>query len=157
MPYILQASLQIEREIFENTTVSIGTMWNHGVHLLSGSAYDLNLNPLQGTTTYIVCPPGATTAPCSGPTITLPNMDNGLLTEGRINPNLGQINELISPGQNYYNSFFVQLQRRMSQRPFAAIFLHLCQEHHAGWDGLQQSVRLQQYPRSFAARPAASN
>ena len=114
-PYILQASLQIEREIFENTTISIGTMWNHGVHLLSGSAYDLNLNPLQGTTTYVVCPSGATTAPCSGPTITLPNMDNGLLTEGRINSNFGQINELISPGQNYYNSFFVQLQRRMSR------------------------------------------
>src|SRR3984885_5680531 len=114
-PYILQASLQIEREIFENTTVSIGTMWNHGVHLLSGSAYDANLNPLQGTTTYIVCPPGATTAPCSGQSITLPNMDNDLPTEGRINPNLGQINELISPAQNYYNSFFVQLQRRMSR------------------------------------------
>ncbi len=115
VPYILQASLQVEHEIFENTTLSIGTMWNHGVHLLSGSAYDLNLNPLQGTTTYVVCPPGATTAPCSGPAITLPNMDNDLLTEGRINPNLGQINELISPAQNYYNSFFVQLQRHMSQ------------------------------------------
>jgi len=114
VPYILQASLQIEREISENTTVSIGTMWNHGVHILSGSAYDANLNPLQGTTTYIVCPPGATTAPCSGQSITMPNMDNDLLTEGRINPNLGQINELISPAQNYYNSFFVQLQRRMS-------------------------------------------
>jgi hypothetical protein len=85
------------------------------VHLLSGSAYDLNLNPLQGTTTYIVCPPGTTTAPCTGQTIILPNMDNGLLTEGRINPNLGQINELISPGQNQYNSLFVQLQRRMSR------------------------------------------
>ena len=36
-------------------------------------------------------------------------MDNGLLTEGRINPNLGQINELISPAQNYYNSLFVQV------------------------------------------------
>ena len=115
VPYILQASLQIEREISENTTVSIGTMWNHGVHILSGSAYDPNLNPLQGTTTYIVCPPGTTTAPCSGQTITLPNMDNGLLTEGRVNPNLGQINELISPAQNNYNSFFVQAQRRMSQ------------------------------------------
>jgi len=115
VPYILQASLQIEREILRNTTVSIGTMWNHGVHILSGSAYDLNLNPLQGTTTYIVCPPNATAAPCSGPTITLPNMDNGLLTEGRINPNFGQINELISPAQNYYNSLFVQLQRRMAE------------------------------------------
>jgi hypothetical protein len=115
VPYILQASLQIEREIFENTTVSIGTMWNHGVHLLSGSAYDANLNPLQGTTTYITCPPSATTAPCSGPSLTLPNMDNNLLTEGRINRNLGQINELISPAQNYYNSFFVQVQHRLSQ------------------------------------------
>jgi hypothetical protein len=115
VPYILQASLQIEREVLPNTTVSIGTMWNHGLHILSGSAYDANLNPLQGTTRYIVCPPGAATAPCSGPTVTLPNMDNGLLTEGRANPNLGQINELISPAQNYYNSFFVQAQRRMSQ------------------------------------------
>ncbi|MFZ0951239.1 MAG: carboxypeptidase regulatory-like domain-containing protein [Candidatus Sulfotelmatobacter sp.] len=116
VPYILQASLQIEREIFENTTLSIGTMWNHGVHIISGSAYDVNLEPLQGTTTFIVCPSAATTASsCNGPTYTLPNMDNGLLTDGRINPNLGQIQELISPAQNYYNSFFAQLQRRMSR------------------------------------------
>jgi hypothetical protein len=114
-PYIWQASLQIEREILRNTVASIGTMWNHAVHLLSGSAYDLNLEPLQGVTTYIVCPPSATTAPCSGSAITLPTMDNNLLTDGRINPNLGQINELISPGQNYYNSLFAQVQRRMTQ------------------------------------------
>jgi hypothetical protein len=92
-------------------------MWNHGVHILSGSAYDLNLQPLQGATTYVVCPSGAAIVPCSGPTYTLPNMDNGLLADGRIvNPNtLGQIQELISPAQNYYNSFFVQLQRRMTR------------------------------------------
>ncbi len=114
VPYILQSSLQIEQEITENTTLSIGTMWNHGVHILSGSAYDMNLTPLRGTTTYIVCPANVNTLPCTGPTYTLPNMDSGVLTEGYINPNLGQINELISPGQNYYNSFFVQLQRRMS-------------------------------------------
>jgi len=113
-PYILQASLQIEREIADNTTVSIGTMWNHGVHILSGSAYDANLFPLTGTTTYIVCPPGTIAAPCTGPSYTLPTMDNGLLADGYINPNLGQINELISPAQNYYNSFFAQLQRRMT-------------------------------------------
>jgi hypothetical protein len=115
VPYILQASLQIEREILPNTTLTVGTMWNHGVHIISGSAYDLNLEPLQGTATYIVCPSTATTAPCSGPRVTLPNMDSGLLTEGRINPNLGQINELISPAQNFYNSLFVQLQRRVAQ------------------------------------------
>jgi hypothetical protein len=115
-PSILQASFQIEREIFENTTLTIGTMWNHGIHLLSGSAYDLNLSPLQGTTKYIFCPSAASIPPaCNGPVITQPNMDNGVLAEGRINPNLGQINELISPGQNHYNSFFVQLQHRMSK------------------------------------------
>jgi len=116
VPYILQGSLQIEREISENTTLSIGTMWNHGVHILSGSAYDANLQPLQGTTTYIVCPPNAPTpSSCNGPTYTLPNMDSGLLTDGLISSNLGQIQELISPAQNYYNSFFVQLQRRMAK------------------------------------------
>ncbi|MGB7727933.1 MAG: TonB-dependent receptor [Candidatus Acidiferrum sp.] len=113
VPYVLEASLQVEREIFQNTTLSVGTIWTRGVHLLSGSADDLNLNPLQGTTTYIVCPPGTTAVPCAGKSVTLPNMDNGLLTEGFINPNLGQINELISPGQNQYNSLFIQLQRRM--------------------------------------------
>jgi hypothetical protein len=112
VPYIMQGSLQIEREIAENTTLSIGTMWNHGVHIISGSAYDANLEPLQGTTTYILC---SSTGACNGPTYVLPNMDNGLLTDGLINSNLGQIQELISPAQNYYNSFFAQLQRRMSR------------------------------------------
>jgi hypothetical protein len=114
-PYILQASLQIETEILPNTTFSIGAMWNHGVHLLSGSAYDMNLMPLQGTTTYVVCGADATAAPCPGNTITLPNMDNGLMTEGLINGNLGQINELISPGQNDYNSLFATLERRVAR------------------------------------------
>jgi hypothetical protein len=122
-PYILQASLQIEREIAENTTFSIGTMFNHGVHIISGSAYDANLPPLTGTTTYIVCPagttvvPGSFSPPCTGPSYTLPTMDAGLLAanEGVNHPGLGEINELISPAQNYYNSFFVQLQRRMSR------------------------------------------
>jgi TonB dependent receptor len=115
VPVVFEASLQIEREILENTTLSVGTIWDRGVHLLSGSAYDLNLNPLQGTTTYIVCPTATTTLPCTGRTYLLPNMDNGLLTEGRIAPNLGQINELISAGQNQYNSLFVELKRRMSK------------------------------------------
>ncbi|MGB6247677.1 MAG: carboxypeptidase regulatory-like domain-containing protein, partial [Terriglobales bacterium] len=105
-PYIEQASLQIEHEISENTTLTLGTMWNHGVHLISGTAYDANLEPLQGTTTYIFP---------SGKTVVLPNMDSGLLTDGRISSQFGQIQELISPGQNYYNSLFVQVQHRLSQ------------------------------------------
>ncbi|MFY9744343.1 MAG: carboxypeptidase regulatory-like domain-containing protein [Candidatus Sulfotelmatobacter sp.] len=115
-PYILQASLQIEREIAENTTLSIGTMWNHGVHIISGSAYDINLEPLRGTTTYVVCPPNALSpSSCNGPSYNLPTMDNGLLTDGLISSSFGQIQELISPAQNYYDSGFVQLQRRMTR------------------------------------------
>ncbi len=114
VPNILEASLQVEFEIASSTTLTLGTMWNHGVHLFAGSAYDLNLQPLQGRTTYVVCPKDTTTLPCSGRSISLPTMDSGLLTEGRINPNLGQINALISPGQNQYNSLFFQLQRRSS-------------------------------------------
>ena len=132
-PYILQGSLQIERELFdENTTVSLGTIWNHGVHTIAGSAYDLNLNPPQGTTSYTVCPPGTTVTPCSGETYTGPNLDSGLLTEGYLTPSLGQINALISPGQNVYNSLFAQLQRRLSRglsAQFAYTFSKSIQSH----------------------------
>jgi hypothetical protein len=114
-PYVLQSSLQIEREILPETTISVGTMWTHGVHLISSSAYDLNLMPPTGTTTYVVCPAGTIQAPCNGRQIALPTLDSGLLQEGRINSNLGQINALISPGINNYNSFFTQLQRRFHQ------------------------------------------
>jgi hypothetical protein len=45
--------------------------------------------------------------------VVLPNFDSALLTEGRISSSFNQINALISPGLNNYNSFFVQAQRRM--------------------------------------------
>ena len=64
--YILQGSLQIEREILPDTVVTIGTTWTHGVNLESSSAYDLNLNPPTGTTTYILCPSGD---PSSAPAV----------------------------------------------------------------------------------------
>jgi hypothetical protein len=112
-PYILQGSLQIEREIFADTIVTVGTAWTHGVHLIASSAYDLNLIPPTGKTKYVLCPPGVSeTDDCGGSQIVLPNLDSGLLQEGRISPNFGQINELISPGLNNYNSFFAQAQRR---------------------------------------------
>src|SRR5271166_1461607 len=114
-PYVLQSSLQIEREILPETTVSIGTMWTHGVHLISGSAYDMNLKPPTGSTTYVVCPAGTAQAPCNGPQTVAANLDSGLQQEGLINPNVGQINALISPGINNYNAFFAQLQRRFHQ------------------------------------------
>jgi hypothetical protein len=117
-PYVLQSGLQIEREILPETTVSIGTIWTHGVHLISSSAYDMNLMPPAGTTTYYLCAasvtiPNASASTCNLRQLVLPNLDSGLLQEGRINPNLGQISALISPGINNYNSFFAQAQRRL--------------------------------------------
>jgi hypothetical protein len=113
-PYVLQSSLQIEREITTDTVLSLSVLWTHGTHLISSSAYDYNLFPPSGTTTYVTCPANAVSAPCSGPQIVLPNLDSGLLREGRVNPNLGQINALISPGNNNYYSGSLQLQRRLS-------------------------------------------
>jgi hypothetical protein len=114
-PYILQGSLQIERELLPDTVVTIGTTWTHGVHLIASSAYDLNLMPPTGTTTYVLCPAGAldVEADCHGRQTVLPTLDSGQLTEGRISTAFQQINALISPGLNNYNSFFVQAQRRL--------------------------------------------
>jgi hypothetical protein len=123
-PYILESSLEITHELLANTTLTVGTMWSHGVHLISSTAYDRNLIRPTGTTTYILCPAGAGSSPanpvsaavCTGPTFTALNLDSGLLPEGLL-PNVpfGQINALISPGFNQYNSFYLQLQRRVSR------------------------------------------
>lgn len=113
-PYILQGSLQIEREILPDTVITVGTTWTHGVHLIASSAYDMNLMPPTGQTTYVVCPANAEEVDdCNGRSITLPTLDSGQLREGRISSKFGQINALISPGINNYNSLFVQAQRRM--------------------------------------------
>jgi len=113
-PSILQGSLQIEREILPDTVVTVGTTWTHGMHLIASSAYDLNLIPPDGTTTYVLCPPGADDPEeCSGKQVVLPALDSDSLAEGRISTSFNQINALISSGINNYNSFFVQAQRRM--------------------------------------------
>ena len=112
-PSIVQGSLQIEREIGAETVVTLGTTWTHGVHLIASSAYDMNLLPPVGQTTYVLCPKDAAEVDdCNGPQVVLPSLDSGLLQEGRISSNFGQINALIAPGLNNYNSFFAQAQRR---------------------------------------------
>ena len=122
-PYIIESSLEIQRELFANTTLSVGTLWTHAVHLLASTAFDLNLTPPTGTTTYIVCPAGSgsssanpvNTAVCTGPTFRAPTLDGGQLADGLITSQFSQINALISPGVNHYNSLYVQLQRRVAQ------------------------------------------
>jgi Carboxypeptidase regulatory-like domain len=112
-PYIVQGSLQIEREVLPDTVITLGTAWTHGVHLIASSAYDLNLVPPTGHTTYVLCPQTAAEVDdCNGPQTVLPNLDSGMLQEHRLNPNFGQINALVTPGLNNYNSLFIQGQRR---------------------------------------------
>jgi hypothetical protein len=119
-PYILESSLEIQQRLSSSTTITFGTMWTHAVHLSSSSAYDMNLIRPTGTTTYIACPATAQTpADCKGPSVTLPTLDSGLLSEGALSaqfPNLGgQVNALISPGINHYNSFYSKFERRISR------------------------------------------
>lgn len=103
-PYIIQGSLQIEREVLPDTVITLGTAWTHGVHLIASSAYDLNLHPPSGQTTYVLCPQNAAEVDdCNGPQVVRPNLDSGMLQEHRLDTNFGQINALISPGLNNYN------------------------------------------------------
>jgi hypothetical protein len=115
-PYIMSSNLEIQRELASNTTITLGTLWTHGTHLIASSAYDMNLIPPTGTTTYVVCPAGtlSVAAGCSGPSIIRATLDAGLLSEGLITKAFGQINALITPGTNQYNSFYANLQRRVA-------------------------------------------
>lgn len=114
-PSVLEASLELQRQFGRSTTVKIGTMWTHGMHLISSTAYDFNLIPPTGTTTYITCNAGQTAPNCTGPRAMAPTLDNGLLNEGLVSSTLGQINGLISPGLNQYNSGYVEVQRRVNR------------------------------------------
>ena len=104
-PSVINSSLQIDQEIAKGTILTVGSLWSHGMHLTSSTAYDENLKPPTGTTTYLL--PG-------GGSVTGPNLDSNLLKEGLLTPSLGQINALISPGINNYNSAFVQLNRQVA-------------------------------------------
>src|SRR5260370_39650616 len=109
-----RGSVDIGREFLRHTVIPLGTTGTHGVHLVSSSASDLNLNPPTCTTTYVLCAPGATdTSACTGRLVVLANLDSKLLTEGRYSPGYaGQLDALISPVINNYNALFVQGQRR---------------------------------------------
>ena len=103
-PSIVNSSLQIEREVAHRTILTVGSMWSHGMHLTSSTAYDLNLKPPTGTTTYILA---------NGTTVTEPNLDSLRLQEGLISSRVGQINALFSPGINNFVSLFTQLNRQL--------------------------------------------
>jgi hypothetical protein len=105
-PSVVNSSLQIDQEIANGTILTVGSLWSHGMHLTSSTAYDQNLTPPTGTTTFLLP---------NGSSVVEPNLDTGLLKEGYLTPALGQINTLISPGIDNYNSLFVQLNRQAAK------------------------------------------
>jgi hypothetical protein len=128
-PSVINSSLQIDQELGRGTILTVGSLWSHGMHLTSSTANDENLKPPVGTTTYILP---------NGRSVTGPNLDSGLLQEGRINANLGQINALISPGINNYNSLFVQLNRQVTKGFSAIVAYTLAKSTQSGVDFYNQ-------------------
>jgi hypothetical protein len=124
-PSVTNASVQIDQEIAPRTRLTVGSMWSHGVHLTTSTAYDLNELPPTGQTTYIVCPPTtpATGITCSGSTVVGRNLDSRLQRDGAISSQFGQIDALISPGVNNYVSFFTQVNRQLS-RGFSVVMAY---------------------------------
>ena len=125
-PSIINSSLQIDQEIAPHTILTVGSLWTHGMHLTASTAYDENLKPPTGTVTY--------TLP-NGQTVVKPNFDSTLANpEGLITPKLGQINALISPGINNYNSLFVQLNRQVSHGLDVIVSYTLAKSTQSGVD-----------------------
>ena len=78
-----------------------------------------------------------------------------VLGEGRLTPALGQINTLISPGIDNYNSLFVQLNRQAAKGLNFIVSYTLVQEHSER-RRLLQPVRPLRHPRPVASRPASA-
>lgn len=128
-PSVYNASLQIDREVAPHTVATVGSMWSHGVHLTASTAYDLNQIAPTGTTTYVL-PDGTST--------TGPNLDSSMIQHGLINPNLGQVNALFSPGVNNYVSFFAQLNRQVGHGLSSIVSYTLAKSTQSGIDFTNQ-------------------
>lgn len=126
-PSVINASLQVDQEIAPHTILTLGSMWSHGMHLTSSTAYDLNQNAPTSTVTYHLP---------NGKDVVEPNLNN--LTEGRISANFGQINALISPGINNYVSFFTQLNRQITTGASVIVSYTLSKSTQSGVDFYNQ-------------------
>jgi hypothetical protein len=131
-PSVVNASLQIEQEVAPHTILTVGSMWSHGMHLTSSTAYDLNQNAPTGTVNYNIFDANGTLVK----TVVEPSLNN--LTEGRISSSLGQINALISPGINNYISLFTQLNRQVARGANVIVSYTLAKSTQSGVDFYNQ-------------------
>jgi hypothetical protein len=89
--YTQQASLQIERELTANTSLSVGYLHTRGLHIiLSRNVNVPTLTPAQAAA-------------------------QGVANLGRPNPNFGNISRYESSGDSYYNAMTVSLNRRFKR------------------------------------------
>ena len=128
-PSVVNASLQVDQEVAPHTVLTVGSLWSHGMHLTSSTAYDLNLLQPVGTTTFVLP---------NGTSVVEPNLDSGLQKEGAISSSFGQINSLISPGINNYVSLFTQLNRQVAHGANVIVSYTLAKSTQAGVDFYNQ-------------------
>jgi hypothetical protein len=131
-PSVINASLQIDQEIAPHTILTVGSMWSHGMHLTSSTAYDLNQNAPTGTVNYNIVDASGNLLK----TVTEPNLNN--LTEGAISSSFGQINALISPGIDNYVSLFTQLNRQVTRGASVIVSYTLAKSTQSGVDFYNQ-------------------
>jgi hypothetical protein len=125
-PSVINASLQVDQEVAPHTILTVGSMWSHGMHLTSSTAYDMNLQAPTTSTTYTL-PTGS---------VVLPNL-NGL-QDGLISSSFNQINALISPGINNYVSVFTQLNRQVATGANVIVSYTLAKSTQSGVDFYNQ-------------------
>jgi len=125
-PSVVNASLQIDQQIASHTTLTVGSLWSHGMHLTSSPAYDLNQLAPTGTTTYTLH---------GGGTVVEPNLTTG---DALISSAFGEINALISPGINNYVSFFSQLHRQVGHGLNAIVAYTVSKSTQSGVDFYNQ-------------------
>jgi len=157
-PYMEQWNLNIQRELFAGTVLTVGYVGSHGVHQFD----QINVNPsLTSTSAVGGCAGGdACATPTGSPCI--PTVANGNLSScvfgafvgapfalgavepllPRVNDNYGPLNEAIPEGSSNYDSLQVSLVRQAARgltMQVAYTYSH-CLDYASGTFGLEEGA-----------------
>ena len=107
-PYVIQYNLNIQREIFKDTILTVGYVGSKGIHQYTGREYNPPFPTVINGVTYY--------ASCSGTYgLTVCPAGTKVTANPRINSHFGQFIELQPISSSNYNSLQVVLNRRFSQ------------------------------------------
>lgn len=102
--YSEQGTVAVERQIAQNTALTVSYVWSRGIHITSAS--DANIGAPTGSYTYAI--------------LNAQNQQVGTYTTplylyaNRLNKNYNSIIEMQSNANSYYDGLLVQLQKRYS-------------------------------------------